>query len=236
MRTPQGLWIVDFPPGMSEADAARYEAPFEYIRNHVQPYRERARASEHWWIHSRPRPDMRAALADLPRFIATPRVSKHRVFTWLNADVLPDCQLIVFARADDYFFGVLHSHLHEIWSLAQGTQLREKESGFRYTPTTCFETFPFPNPNPPQEQAIAATALALDAARQNWLGDRSDNKRTLTALYNEKPTWLLDGHRRLDAAVFQAYGWDPGISDERLLDDLLRLNLSRSTPLLPAAT
>jgi hypothetical protein len=120
--------------------------------------------------------------------------------------------------------------------LAQGTQLREKESGFRYTPTTCFETFPFPNPNPPQEQAIAATALALDAARQNWLGDRSDNKRTLTALYNEKPTWLLDGHRRLDAAVFQAYGWDPGISDERLLDDLLRLNLSRSTPLLPAAT
>ena len=39
-----------------------------------------------------------------------------------------------------------------------GTQLREKESGFRNTPTTCFETFPFPRPTPAQEAAIAAAA------------------------------------------------------------------------------
>jgi hypothetical protein len=51
---------------------------------------------------------------------------------------------LVFARTDDYSFGVIHSRFHEVWALAQGTQLREKESGFRYTPTTCFETFPFP--------------------------------------------------------------------------------------------
>jgi hypothetical protein len=31
-----------------------------------------------------------------------------------------------------------------------GTQLREYESGFRYTPTTTFETFPFPRPSPEQ--------------------------------------------------------------------------------------
>jgi hypothetical protein len=48
------------------------------------------------------------------------------------------------SRADDYFFGILHSRFHEVWALAQGTQLREKKSGFRYTPTSCFETFPFP--------------------------------------------------------------------------------------------
>jgi hypothetical protein len=51
---------------------------------------------------------------------------------------------VAFARSDDFFFGLLHSRFHEIWALALGTQLREKESGFRYTPTTCFETFPFP--------------------------------------------------------------------------------------------
>ena len=70
---------------------------------------------------------------------------------------LPDHQLIVFASSQDFLFGVLHSRIHQVWSLAQGTQLREKESGFRYTPTTCFETFPFPfsddlqppNPAPP---------------------------------------------------------------------------------------
>jgi hypothetical protein len=53
----------------------------------------------------------------------------------------------------------------------------------------------------------------------------------LTALYNEKPTWLRDAHRRLDAAVFQAYGWDPDIDDARLLEEALKLNLARgATP------
>ena len=66
-------------------------------------------------------------------------------------------------------FGLLHSNFHQVWSLAQGTQLREKESGFRYTPTTCFETFPFPQPTPDQEAAIAAAAHDLNALRERWL-------------------------------------------------------------------
>ena len=52
--------------------------------------------------------------------------------------------------------------------------------------------------------------------------------RTLTNLYNERPTWLDLAHRKLDAAVFSAYGWDPAISDEQLLERLLELNLARS--------
>ena len=63
----------------------------------------------------------------------------------------------------------MHSRLHEVWSLAQGTQLREKESGFRYTPTTCFETFPLPVLTEGQSQAIAAAAKELNALRENWL-------------------------------------------------------------------
>ena len=53
-------------------------------------------------------------------------------------------------------------------------------------------------------------------------------KRTLTNLYNERPTWLDLAHRRLDAAVFAAYGWDPGLSDDELLAKLLELNLRES--------
>jgi hypothetical protein len=68
----------------------------------------------------------------------------------------------------------------------------------------------------------------VDNGCRNWLGDRSDKKRTLTALYNERPTWLSDAHRRLDLVVFEAYGWDPAITDEQLLDELLKLNLSRA--------
>ena len=77
-------------------------------------------------------------------FIATPRHSKHRHFIWLDAAVLANDSTIVFARDDDYYFGVLHSRIHEVWARAQGTQVREEASGARYTPTTSFETFPLP--------------------------------------------------------------------------------------------
>ena len=53
-------------------------------------------------------------------------------------------------------------------------------------------------------------------------------KRTLTNLYNQRPTWLDLAHRRLDEAVFAAYGWDPKMSDDELLAALLALNLERA--------
>jgi hypothetical protein len=87
----------------------------------------------------------------------------------LNQPVFADQQLYVFARADDYFFGVLHGRLHEVWARVMGTQLREKESGNRYTPTTCFETFPFPRATAAQEPTIAAAAKELNELRERWL-------------------------------------------------------------------
>jgi hypothetical protein len=143
------MWIIDFGIGMAEADAALYEAAFEHVKTHVKPERDKVNREAYrrrWWQHVEPRTGMRAALAGLPRFLGTPRVTKHRLFVWLDLPTLADAQLIVFARSDDYFFGVLHSRLHEVWARAQATQLRERESGLRYTPTTCFETFPFPWP------------------------------------------------------------------------------------------
>jgi hypothetical protein len=52
-------------------------------------------------------------------------------------------------------------------------------------------------------------------------------KRTLTNLYNERPTWLDLAHKKLDTAVFAAYGWEAGISDEEILGKLLALNLKQ---------
>jgi hypothetical protein len=53
-------------------------------------------------------------------------------------------------------------------------------------------------------------------------------KRTLTNLYNENPTWLQNAHRRLDEAVFAAYGWPPDLTDDETLARLLALNLERA--------
>jgi hypothetical protein len=169
---PRNMWIIDFGDRMPIEQAALYEAPFSYVETVVKPMREgnrRAAYAERWWLHVEPRSGMRAALSGLERYIVTPRVSKHRVFVWRPTTTLADSGTFVFARDDDYFFGVLHSRPHELWARGTGTQLREVESGFRYTPTTTFETFPFPQPTPDQNEAITAAAIELDRLRQGWL-------------------------------------------------------------------
>ena len=153
-------------------------------------------------------------------------VSRHRLFSFIDGDVLPDATIIVFARDDDYFFGVLHSRIHEVWARAMGTQLREAESGIRYTPTTCFETFPFPEPDEGQRAAVADAAARLNELREQRL--KGDAKATLTGLYNQRPAWLANAHAALDAAVAAAYGWPAGLPEAEMLERLLALNLERS--------
>ncbi len=233
-RRPRNMWIIDFGLEMSEEEAALYEMPYEHARRHVLPMRSAAlTTTKEWWRHERPGHSMRRALAGLERYVATPALAKHRLFVWLPRIVLADHQLVVFARDDDYTFGVLHSRVHELWARGMGTQLREVESGFRYTPTTTFETFPFPPPTESQREAVAAAARSLDELRRGWLdppgaGEAELKERALTKLYNQRPAWLHDIHERLDAAVLGAYGWPPDIDDGNLLSRLLALNLERA--------
>ncbi len=185
-------------------------------------------------------------------------VAKHRLFAWIATTIQPDKTIPVFARSDDYFLGVLHASVHELWALRMGTQLEDRP---RYTPTTCFETFPLPWPpgkepvDHPAYQRISDAAQQLNEQRERWLNppewidpiarqvdaedtfedvpeaarplirqsaimaraakDAKLKKRTLTNLYNERPTWLKLAHEKLDRAVLAAYaavdkagGWD----------------------------
>ncbi len=137
-------WIVDFGTSMTEQDAMLFESPYAYVASAVKPTASKNRdkqVAKNWWRHARPRIDMRTALAALPRYIITAAVAKHRTFTWMHSAVLPDQATLATARADDTTFGILHSRFHEVWSLRMGTSLEDRP---RYTPTTCFETFPFP--------------------------------------------------------------------------------------------
>ena len=242
-QKPRDMWIVDFGVDMPEDEAALYEAPFEHVAAEVKPRRDanrNARYRNKWWLHGSPVPTMRSALSGLRRYIGTSMVSKHRIFAFIDGDVLPDTTIIVFARDDDYFLGALHSRIHTTWATAMGSQLREPQSGLRYTPTSCFQTFPFPHPTDEQRAAIAAAAKRLDELRRNWLhpsatdipGDDADveaelRRRTLTALYNANPTWLRNAHAALDAAVAAAYGWDADMDEQETLRRLLELNLQR---------
>lgn len=64
--------------------------------------------------------------------------------------------------------------------------------------------------------------------RDRWLNaegltsEAEKKKRTLTNLYNARPTWLDLAHKRLDESVFAAYGWKADLSDEEILGDCWR--------------
>ena len=176
---------------------------------------------------------------------------------WLDHSFLPDSATYIIARDDDYFFGVLHSKLHEVWSLRMGTSLEDRP---RYTPTTTFETFPFPwspgseDDSHPAHARISAAAKQLHEERHAWLhpaaADAKGMKdRTLTNLYNALQVYrgessikikpaagdfaprLDELHRELDEAVCDAYGWGYGVLDdeEEILRRLLALNLERAS-------
>ncbi|MGA2904692.1 MAG: DNA methyltransferase [Candidatus Korobacteraceae bacterium] len=238
VRRPRGKWTIDFGV-MPMADAALYEKPFEYLRQHAFPVRSnnrRAAYAERWWQYAEARPGMRQALNGKRRFIATPEVSKHRVFVWIDSGTLCNQQTLIFARDDDYFFGVLHSRIHEVWALHMGTALEDRP---RYTPTSTFETFPFPWPpgKEPKDdlrvKAIADAACELVEKRDAWLNppgtsEQECKDRTLTNLYNKRPSWLAEVHRKLDEAVFDAYGWPATLTDSEILERLLALNQERA--------
>ena len=254
-RRPRNMYIIDFGTDTTEQQAALYEMPFEYIKHHVQPVRstnERETYKTRWWIHGEARGELRKAIQPLTRYIATPRHSRHRLFIWLPKTTVPDSANFAFAQGDDYFIGILHSMAHELWARAQGTQVREVESGFRYTPNSTFDTFPFPWPpgtepteaDSPIVHRIAEAARNLVHLRDNWLNPKdahgqplpeADLKdRTLTKLYNQraagKATWLANAHQALDEAVFAAYGWPPTLTRDDLLGRLLASTTSAPPP------
>lgn len=266
-RRNRDMWIIDFGTNMTEDEASLFEAPFAYALEHIKPTRtgkRETRTNEMWWIFQWSRPMMRRAINGLNRFIVTPEVSKHRVFTWLPAGVIPDKNLVVISSGKEEILGVLQSRFHEVWALRLGSSLEDRP---RYTPTTTFETFPFPNgltpknfkavaPSGPASQAIATAIRRLVQARDNWLnpveltertpeivpcfpdriiakvGHEADlKKRTLTALYNKQPPWLIRAHQQLDNSVAAAYGWTdytPAMTDNEILKRLLALNQQRA--------
>src|SRR5208283_1699793 len=148
---PRDFWIINFGE-KAEKEAAFFEGPFAHVRDRVFTARSTVRSvgeRTYWWKLARRAPALLAAIRPLRRFMVTPEVSKHRIFTWCPRSVTPDKNLIAIARDDDTSFGILHSRFHAVWSLKLGTSLEDRP---RYSSSTTFRTFPFPEgltPNRP---------------------------------------------------------------------------------------
>jgi type II restriction/modification system DNA methylase subunit YeeA len=197
---PRDFWIIDFRRDLPENEAALFEIPFEYLKeakyvpDRSKPpvsfahYRQTTAAQNpSWWEQHRPRPEMRAAIASLSRYLVTGETTEHRLFIWLKLPVLPDKNLIVIARDDDTAFGILQSRIHEAWATGIGNRMGVGNQR-RYNSSYIFETFPFPTgltPNipasgyasDPHAIAIAEAARRLNELRENWLNPADLVKR-----------------------------------------------------------
>lgn len=249
---PRDYWLIDLF-GLSEAQVrGQYPEVYQWVLERVKPERDvnrRPRLREQWWVFGEPRQGLRAALRGLPRYIATVETAKHRVFTFLDAAILPDHKLVAIAIADAFHLGVLSSRIHIEWALACGGTLEDRPV---YSKSRCFDPFPFPDPDSsaPLNERIRALAEQIDAHRKAQLA--AHPAATLTAMYNvleklrsgEALTTkdkaihehglvgvLKSLHDELDAAVLQAYGWAdltlPADTDTLLLR-LVGLNAKRA--------
>jgi type II restriction/modification system DNA methylase subunit YeeA len=176
---PLDRFIINFGV-RAKVDAALFERPFAALEN-VRLNRSHMEDAQGypWWHLWRPRPAMFMALNGLQRYISIPRHAKHYLCVWTNKAVTPGDATVVVARDDDTTIGILQSRIHEVWALRQGSSLGVGNDP-RYTPTSCFETFPFPEgltPNTPvaeyasdeNAKAIAAAAQELFHLRDHWL-------------------------------------------------------------------
>ena len=119
----QGEWIIDFGT-LSEGQAALYEGVFEHVRKIVKPARDKTRdrrRRERWWLHGAAGSEMKSRLRPLRRYIGSSRHAKDWLFRFIEpCNTFPDSGVVAFARADDYFFGVLQSSVHELWCAPHG--------------------------------------------------------------------------------------------------------------------
>ena len=194
------------------------------VEERVKPERDvqnRKALRERWWHYAEKRPGLYATVAGLERVLANSQVSAMVQFAFLPSDMVYAHTLNIFPHRTHAAFCALQSRPHEIWARFFGSSMKDD---LRYTPSDCFETFPFPEG--------WQTYPGLEAAGKAYYDSRAAlmvrNNEGLTKTYNRfhdpdendpDIARLRTLHTAMDRAVLDAYGWRDLATDcEFLLD------------------
>jgi hypothetical protein len=204
-------YVINFGT-LSMSEAEQWPDLFQIVQTKVKPERLRQKdrgAKERWWQFIRPRPELAAAVRELSHVLVCSRVSSHLAFARLPVGPVFAETLVVITRSDWASFAVLQSRVHEVWTRFLSSSMKDD---LRYTPSTCFETFPFPV-KLEENVVLAGLGKRYHEARAAWM---KRNDRGLTELYNafhnessvdESVIELRTLHAEMDRAVLDAYGW-----------------------------
>ncbi len=252
MAHSRDLMVIDFF-GLTDVEVYKlYPEAYQYLLEMVKPDRDINRDADirrRWWLFGRTRDEIRPALKNIHRYIATVETAKYRIFQFLDEAILPDNKLLIVASSDPAHLGVLSSRIHVIWALRSGGWLGVGNDPV-YVKSKCFDPFPFPETDDLRKQRIRGIAEDLDAHRKRVLATHAH--LTLTGLYNvlerlragvapadleasERRIFddglvliLKELHDRLDLAVADAYGWPVDLPEEEILARLVALNKERA--------
>ena len=216
----RGIVPLDYP----EPVAADWPELLGIVKERVRPERmkvSRKVRRDYWWRFGDRQPALYRAIAGLERVLVIPQTSNVQALVFLPPETIFGHTLIVFPITTYASFAVLQSRFHQIWSAFLGPTMKDD---LRYTPSDCFETFPFPK----NWDADAGLETAGKAYYDFRAALMARNGEGLTKTYNRfhdrnehdsEIVTLRSLHAAMDRAVLDAYGWrDIPIDCEFLLD------------------
>ena len=178
--------------------------------------------AEYWWRHHRRRAEMIAAFEDLDHYLGIGRVTtptRRMIVVPVPTHVRPGDLVSVVALDDTYSFGVVSSSIHKAWLDVRCSTLGVAN---RYTSSTVWDTFPWPQaPTAAHIDAVEAAAQKVLDVRQELLEAGSTLEQMYNAIRVEGRSTLRSAHEILDAAVLNAYGFDP---EADIVEQLFALN------------
>ena len=205
----QGIVPSDYPSSV----AVDWPELLRIVKDKVYPQRLQKNdnyASKIWWRFLRTRPNLYNAIKELRRVLAISRVGHHAAFTFLPSNIVYADRLIIFPFDTYSAFCVLQSRVHEVWVRTFGSTLKDD---LTYTPSDCFETFPFCR--------MWWHRSDLESSGQEYYEFRASlmvqQNEGLTKIYNRfhdpnsndhDIVRLRELHGMMDRAVFEAYGWN----------------------------
>ncbi|MGB7546507.1 MAG: DNA methyltransferase [Terracidiphilus sp.] len=206
-------WTINFHDWPLER-AMEYPDCYEIVERLVKPdraklangdatARDRARR---WWQFARQTMNLYATICELDQVLVVSLVTHHVALAFVPASSVFAHRLAVFAAPNNAWFGLLQSNFHEPWARSYSSSL---ETRINYSPSDCFETFPFPS----SLDGIDLISECYHTRRREVMSERREG---LTITYNhfhsphevsEDIANLRDLHIRVDHSVAAAYGW-----------------------------
>lgn len=208
-------YVISFSE-LEEAEARSWPDVMRIVETKVKPYRSTLGGNrdadiraKYWWRWGRFTPALYSRAGMLSQVLAVAHTGPHKSYAFLPASTGFDQSLIVFADERYSFFSIIQSRLHDDWVVSQGSSMKDDP---RYTPSDCFETFPFPE--------NFDSDPTLEAAGEKYYDFRAAlmvrNNEGLTKTYNRfhdpsesspEIAKLRDLHAAMDRAVLDAYRW-----------------------------